>query len=254
MRSTENEFHRVKQFVATGLSDYKIAALTGISRSTVLRWRRRDQPPQTGSARALAAQWSVPEPATYCYPLGCYLGDGHITHRPPNGWSLHVACDRQYGAIIDEIATAMCITFPGRKATRHPKSTGASDVVAISHPAIGLAFPQHGAGRKHLRLIELADWQLAVTRSDPGALIRGLIHSDGCRAMNRFRIKLPSGRMAEYSYVRYFFSNLSADIRQIFIDHCELPGVRVTQPNHRNLSVSHRDSIAILEALVGPKR
>jgi hypothetical protein len=72
--------------------------------------------------------------------------------------------------------------------------------------------------------------------------------------MNRFRIKLPSGRMAEYSYVRYFFSNLSADIRQIFIDHCELLGVRVTQPNHRNLSVSHRDSIAILEALVGPKR
>jgi hypothetical protein len=71
--------------------------------------------------------------------------------------------------------------------------------------------------------------------------------------MKRFRIKLPSGRMAEYSYVRYFFSNLSADIRQIFIDHCELPGVRVTQPNHR-LSVSHRDSIAILEALVGPKR
>ncbi len=49
-------------------------------------------------------------------------------------------------------------------------------------------------------------------------------HSDGCRTENRFRTKLPSGRTAEYSYVRYFFSNLSADIRQIFVEHCELLG------------------------------
>lgn len=65
--------------------------------------------------------------------------------------------------------------------------------------------------------------------------------------------ELPSGRTAEYSYVRYFFSNLSEDIRRIFIEHCELLGIRVTQSNHRNLSVSHRNSVAILEELVGPK-
>jgi hypothetical protein len=64
---------------------------------------------------------------------------------------------------------------------------------------------------------------------------------------------LPSGRIAEYCYVRYFFSNWSADIRQIFIDHCALLGIRVTQSNPRNLSVSHRDSVAILEQIVGPK-
>jgi hypothetical protein len=29
--------------------------------------------------------------------------------------------------------------------------------------------------------------------------------------------------------------------------------VRVTQPNHRNLAVSHRDSVAIMERIVGPK-
>jgi hypothetical protein len=100
----------------------------------------------------------------------------------------------------------------------------------------------------------LADWQLALTRAHPAALIRGLIHSDGCRTENRFRTKLPSGRAAEYSYVRYFFSNRSADIRQIFIDHCELLGVRVTQSNPRNLSVSHRHSVAILDSFIGPKR
>jgi hypothetical protein len=59
--------------------------------------------------------------------------------------------------------------------------------------------------------------------------------------------------VASYSYIRYFFSNLSPDIRQIFKDHCDLLGIRVTQPNHRNLAVSHRTSVAILDRLVGPK-
>ena len=64
---------------------------------------------------------------------------------------------------------------------------------------------------------------------------------------------MPSGRVAEYSYIRYFFSNMSSDIRQIFQEHCELLGIRVTQSNPRNLSVSHRDSVAILEQIVGQK-
>ena len=100
----------------------------------------------------------------------------------------------------------------------------------------------------------LNDWQQALTAAHPGALVRGLIHSDGCRVINRFSTVLPSGRTREYSYVRYFFSNLSADIRQIFKEHCAVLGIHVTQSNHRNLSVSHRASVAILEELVGPKR
>jgi hypothetical protein len=92
---------------------------------------------------------------------------------------------------------------------------------------------------------------MKFTQREPEALIRGLIHSDGCRVENRVRTKLPSGRIADYRYIRYFFSDLSADIRQIFIDHCDLLGVRVTQSNARNLSVSHRDSVAILEQVVG---
>lgn len=99
----------------------------------------------------------------------------------------------------------------------------------------------------------MADWQLELTHSHPGSLIRGLIHSDGCRVVNRFRTKLPSGRDAEYAYVRYFFSNLSEDIREIFRQSCELLDIRVTQSNDRNLTMCHRDSIAILEELVGPK-
>jgi hypothetical protein len=65
--------------------------------------------------------------------------------------------------------------------------------------------------------------------------------------------RLPSGRLAEYAYVRYFFSNRSGDIRRILAEHCELLGIRVTQSNDRNLSVSHPRSVCVLEKIVGPK-
>jgi hypothetical protein len=199
-------------------------------------------------------EWRPADPQAYGYLLGAYLGDGNILHRPPIGWTLRIACDQRYESLAEEVMNAMEATFAGRRATKFHSSSGASDVVQISHSAIGRAFPQHGPGRKHLRQIALEEWPLKITRAHPEALIRGLIHSDGCRTENRFETKLPTGRTAEYSYVRYFLSNLSADIRQIFVEHCELLGIRVTQSNHRNLSVSHRASTAILDALVGPKR
>lgn len=63
----------------------------------------------------------------------------------------------------------------------------------------------------------------------------------------------PPRRMPQLcSHVRYFFSNVSSAIRQIFCKHCELLEIRVTQPNHRNLAVSHRASVAILDTLIGP--
>ena len=123
------------------------------------------------------------------------------------------------------------------------------------HPGMSLphAFPQCGPGRKHDRQIVLADWQLELSRAQPERLIRGLLHADGCRSVNRFSTKLPSGRVATYAYPRYFFSNLSADIRRIFCDHCDLLGIRWTMSNPRNVSIANRDSVALLDAFVGPK-
>jgi hypothetical protein len=70
-----------------------------------------------------------------------------------------------------------------------------------------------------------------LTYAHARSLIRGLIHSDGSRVIKRFKTVLPSGRVAEYSYVRYFFTNYSA-----------------------TFSVAHRDSVAIVDSFVGPKR
>jgi hypothetical protein len=244
-------YEAVMALLGTGLSDYRIALQTDVNRSTVRNWRLGTHPPQTIQRAELAAAWSVQDVPSYCYLLGAYLGDGTVHAR--RGLSLTIVNDRRYPGISTEILDAMARTFPGRRPRVHPSSTGESDILCISHPAIERAFPQHGVGRKHLRPIVLTDWQLELTRAHPASLLRGLIHSDGCRVINRFRTKLPRGRVAEYSYVRYFFSNLSADIRRIFVDHCNLLEIHVTQSNHRNLTVSHRRSVAILEQIVGPK-
>ena len=111
------------------------------------------------------------------------------------------------------------------------------------------AFPQHGPGRKHERRIVLEPWQQEIVGRHPGEFARGLIHSDGCRTINRFQTTLPSGRIAEYAYARYFFSNLSGDIRGLFCATCDVLGVRWTLSNPRNVSVSHRKSVAVLDAI-----
>jgi hypothetical protein len=78
----------------------------------------------------------------------------------------------------------------------------------------------------------------------PARLIRGLIHSDGCRAMNRVK-----GRV----YPRYQFSNRSEDIRAIFSSALDLIGVAWRQSNAVTVSVSRRPDVLTLDRLVGPK-
>ncbi|MGA8717702.1 MAG: hypothetical protein WB557_06840, partial [Solirubrobacteraceae bacterium] len=171
-------YYAVMALLGTGLSDYKIAAQTGVNQSTVRNWRRAPGPPQTIERAELAATWSVEDGPSYCYLLGAYLGDGTV--QVGKGMSLRIVNDRGYPGVSNEILGAMAKTFPGRSPRVHPSSTGESDILCISHPAIVRAFPQHGVGRKHLRPIVLTDWQLELTRAHPASLLRGLLHSDGC--------------------------------------------------------------------------
>ncbi len=115
------------------------------------------------------------------------------------------------------------------------------------------AFPQHGPGRKHERPIVLEPWQQEIVDGFPREFLRGLLHSDGCRTLNRFTTRLPSGRVAEYAYPRWFFSNRSADIRALFCASCERLGIRWTQSNPRNISVSRRASVVLLDSFVEAK-
>lgn len=83
--------------------------------------------------------------------------------------------------------------------------------------------------------------------------LRGLLHSDGSRSLNRFRVKLASGPR-EYAYPRYFFTNLSTDIQSLFCTACDIVGVRWSKSSQKNISVSDRKSVALLDSFVGPKR
>jgi hypothetical protein len=189
----------------------------------------------------------------YCYALGLYLGDGHIVLQSRWSGFLRISLDGRYPCIVQEAARAIELVLPDANVRRYHFRPRRGTILQVSHPALPYAFPQHGPGRKHARRIELLAWQRELTSRFPRSLLRGLIHSDGCRTINRFSVRLPSGRVAQYEYVRYFFSNLSADIRGIFCDHCDLLGIRWTQSNPRNISISNRPSVDLLDAFIGPK-
>ena len=193
-----------------------------------------------------------PEPRAYAYLLGVFLGDGHVMRHGRTA-RLVVTLDAAYPGIVAEVLSAAQSVIPSARVVARRRAADASNDVVSYALAWLEAFPQHGPGRKHERPIVLEGWQQAIVDAEPEAFLRGLIHSDGCRCINRFRTRLPGGRLAEYEYPRYFFSNLSAEIRELFCAACERLGIRWTQSNHRNVSVSHRASVAKLDAFVGPK-
>jgi hypothetical protein len=183
----------------------------------------------------------------YAYLLGQYLGDGHLvaSARVP---VLRIYACTDYPRVMTDIGeSTMAVreSPPGRV------------VSARSHRMVGVQsywkhwrclFPQHGPGKKHKRPIELADWQAAIVGEHPWPLIRGLIHSDGCRAINRVITRGKS-----YSYPRYFFANESRDILAIMGDALDRVGVqwRFNRPN--SISIAQAASVELVDRHVGPK-
>jgi hypothetical protein len=198
------------------------------------------------------SEWLPPDPRSYSYLLGMYLGDGCVT-TTRRTYQLVIVCDASYPEIIDDCWAATTLTLLPRATHCYRVSSSRCVRVVASSTHWPEVFPQHGPGRKHTRRIVLAPWQREIVDRFPHELVRGLLHSDGCRTVNRFKTRLPSGRVAEYAYPRWFFSNRSADIRALFCEYCERLDVRWTQSNHRNISISHRDSVARLDSFVPVK-
>jgi hypothetical protein len=196
--------------------------------------------------------WEPPDQLAYAYLLGWYLGDGYVANTGRT-YQLVITADAVYPRIIAECCDAIAAVLPGRIANVRPHRVQRSVRIQICSKQWTEVFPQHARGRKHERPIALELWQLAIVARYPWAFLRGLIHSDGCRTTNAFSTRLPSGRVADYSYTRYFFSNVSADIRGLFCATCDQLGLRWTKSNRRNISISHRDSVALLDEHVGPK-
>jgi hypothetical protein len=187
---------------------------------------------------------------TYVYLLGLYLGDGNLTFNG-RSYQLRLTLDASYPGIVDAGASAVRNLVPHGRV--HTRSRSGAVIVEAGWKCRPELLPQHGPGPKHTRAIVLAAWQGALVDAYPADFLRGLIHSDGCRVVNRFAVDLPSGRR-EYAHTRYFFTNRSSDIRRLFGEQCERLGVRWTRSNYKTISVSTRRSVALLDGFIGPKR
>ncbi|MFE9961244.1 transcriptional regulator [Streptomyces sp. NPDC005525] len=249
---------RALDLIAQGFSQNSVSKQTGISRAAIRSWQIRIEPLGWNRAADCPRCDGLPsdpeDPAAYAYLLGLYLGDGCITHSRRGVYFLRIACADAWPGLIDACAEAMQLVRPGNNVFRVQRQ-GCQNVTCYSKhwPCL---FPQHGPGKKHNRKIALEPWQQKIVDAHPWELVRGLIHSDGCRITN-WTTRLIAGERKRYEYPRYFFTNKSDDIRKLFGDTLTTVGVEWTTlsrgGNPLNISVARRASVALMDAHVGPK-
>jgi hypothetical protein len=198
MRS-RSDYLQAISLLDRGHSSIDVSRRLGIPSSTVRLWRRTA--PTRARQESVGAAWRPNAERTYCYVFGLYLGDGHIA-TPRGNPFLRIFLDAQYEGIVAEARNALEVLWPTTNVRQHSPADVRLTILQLSHADLPYAFPQHGPGKKHTRRIALEPWQAELTAQHPEALLRGLIHSDGCRTINRFKIKLPSGRVGQYEYPR----------------------------------------------------
>lgn len=240
-----------------GVSNRLVAETLGVPRGTVGWWNHEDRrlrgvvferPSDCPRCKDLAFDRTV-----YAYLLGLYLGDGHIVSKPRQH-HLSVYCSEAWPGLIDAAEQAMRALMAVPRTSRLRKR-GCVEVKSYS-PHWVCMFPQHGPGKKHDRRIVLEKWQQDIITEHPWDLIRGLVHSDGCRVVN-WTERVVNGRLKRYEYSRYLFTNKSDDIRGIYTDALTSVGVdwstvaRGSDPFH--VSVARRASVALMDRHVGPK-
>jgi hypothetical protein len=246
----------VLELSAQGHSPTAIADQTGIPRGTVRDWVSGRTPRRAARGGnscevcgGIAHQFGELPPA-YVYLLGLYLGDGCISAYRRGVYKLRINLDLRYPGIVAECEEAIRAIDAGRRVhrlkrrsnyTREAKYTLVE--VSAYWKAWVCVFPQHGPGRKHHRRIELVHWQRELVDRHPELLLRGLVHSDGCRFIN-------TGR--KWRHPRYSFSNRSDDILRIFRDACDRMALHWTNAGH-TVYVSRKVDVAVLDRFIGPK-
>jgi hypothetical protein len=247
------EVRLVQGLAAAGMNNCAIARRTGIPRTTIRDWRTGKLPTRGTVVEGNCGTCGHPkhDPSrlpreSYAYLLGMYLGDGCIASNSKGVHRLRIACDMKYPIILLDVSIAILEVMPTSKVGTQWRLGGGrgAEVYAYSK-AWPCLFPQHGPGPKHERRIELHPWQREIVDVHPKAFVRGLIHSDGCRVRNRVNGK---------DYPRYFFTQVSEDIKRLFCHSLNQLGIRYTWNDARNVSIARRPDVARLDEFVGPKR
>jgi len=241
------EIHaEVVRLAGSGLRDGAIARALGLPRTTVRDIRVSASRPPAIRVRCprcwrptRAVRFTAGE---YAELLGFYLGDGHIV-RVGRTQCLRVSLDARHARVVADVCALVQRCFPDNRVNVAHRDGGATAVVYVYSSHLGCLFPQAGAGVKHERPIVLEDWQLALVDAAPYALLRGLLHSDGCFFVNR------TGR---YRYLSAAFTNRSADIRALFCRACDLVGVAY-RAGPKDVRIYRRASVQRLAVFVGAK-
>lgn len=247
-----------------GLGAVRVARRLGLSVGTVRDWHVGKLPHHS---RGLMPGEVVPPACPVCghdehaftelrpayvYLLGLYLGDGTISRHRRGVFRLRIFLDKKYPEIVNECKNAMRDVMPRNGVERLLTVSNCFQVSSYSK-AWPCLFPQHGPGMKHTRRIWLAEWQQELAERWPEALLRGLIHSDGCRFTNT------RGKSDTWSAPRYGFSNVSTDVTSIFCTACEKLGLRWTGAFREDESkavtiyVSRKADVARMDEFIGPK-
>jgi hypothetical protein len=209
------------QLVAEGVNDCEIARRLGIPRATIRDWRtpryvpRVEIPRQTCPRCWRTAKAMAFSDDDYALLLGLYLGDGCIS-RMGRTYRLRIHLDTKYPGIVRAAEELLARCFPHAASSTQIKDDGSCAVVGVYCNHLPCLFPQHGAGRKHERLIALEPWQHQIAMSAPWSLLRGLIWSDGCSFVNRH---------GKYEDLCFAFANRSTDLLDLFASTCDHLGL-----------------------------
>jgi Homeodomain-like domain len=232
--------------IERGHNDCEVARLLGLPRTTVRDWRR---PRYQAQPVALCPRCWRPSrrPIVFTggdYPelLGLYLGDGHIV-RTGRSDRLRLFLDTRYSGINADARELLRRCFPQHQVGMFRTGKGTTTILSLYGTHLACLFPQHGAGRKHDRDIALERWQTTIVAREPWRFLRGLIRSDGCAFVNR---------TGSYAYLSYEFSNRSAQIRELFMEACDLVDVEY-RPYRRYVRIYRRASVALMLEHVGKK-
>jgi hypothetical protein len=217
-----------------------------VPRTTVRDWRHREDLGVRGMTCPRCWRSSLRpilfSPADYSELLALYLGDGHIV-RTGRSDRLRIFLDTRYSQIISDARALLRRCFPSHSVGTSRSAKGTTTILSLYSTHLACAFPQHGPGRKHEREIVLEDWQSEILERQPWPFLRGCIRSDGCAFVNR------TGR---YAYLSYEFSNRSGQIRELFMDACDLVGVEY-RAYPRYVRIYRRLSVALMQQHVGLK-
>ncbi|NJQ02206.1 helix-turn-helix domain-containing protein [Streptomyces zingiberis] len=242
----------------SGASHRAVSEQLGVPPGTVTWWRhidrkKRGEVTERAPVECPRCTRKSIDGQAYSYLLGLYLGDGHIISREKQH-HLSIFCTATWTGLIQEAETAMRKVMT-RPRISHRERRGCVEVKSFSRhwPCL---FPQHGPGKKMDRLIALEQWQKDIVDEFPWDLLRGLIHSDGCR-VNNWTTKIVRGERKRYEYPRYFFTNKSDDIRRLCTDTLDRLGIAGTHCTRDgrpfNISVARRADVALMDEHIGPK-